>query len=52
VLTVESVQEPRWFSAAQKAVSRNRVELYFGDWSLVNYQQGSGLGKIVIKRSQ
>jgi hypothetical protein len=35
-----------------EAVSRNRVELYFDDLSLVNYQQGSGLGKIVIKRSQ
>jgi len=34
------------------AVSRNRVELYFDDLSLVNYQQGSGLGKIAIKRSQ
>jgi hypothetical protein len=35
-----------------EAVSRNRVELYFDDLSLVNYQQGSGLGKIVIKRSE
>jgi hypothetical protein len=35
-----------------EAVSRNRVELYFDDLSLVNYQQGSGLGKIVIKHSQ